>query len=85
MDYFWVAHVVTHFMAPHKQKKYKKKRKRENTKKSKKYWKKIKKYISKKSIPEHPGNYRMLVEKDQIYKFKKFDSVFLTDCDFISK
>jgi hypothetical protein len=48
--------------------------------KIKKYWKKIKKkHISENSIPEYLENYWRLVEKNQIYKIEKFDSVFLTD------
>jgi len=41
MHYFWVAHVVTHCMAPRKQKN-KKKEKEKIQNKSKKYRKKIK-------------------------------------------
>ena len=58
--------VVTNFWSPHKQNKLEKKRKyRESTKQFEKCWKNKNKYISKKSIPKHLGNYRILVEEDQ--------------------
>ena len=41
-------------------------------------------YIGK-SITERPKNCRKLVEEDQIYKIKKFNSVFLTNKSPISK
>jgi len=37
---------------------------------------KIKKNINEKSILERPGNCWRLIKNDQIYKIKKFDSVF---------
>jgi hypothetical protein len=60
---------------------------KQNKKKRKKgKYKKIKNvgriyiYIySEKSIPKRPGNCQRLVEKDQIYKIGKFNSVFLTN------
>jgi hypothetical protein len=60
---------------------------KQNKKKRKKgKYKKIKNvgriyiYIySEKSIPTRPGNCQRLVEKDQIYKIGKFNSVFLTN------
>jgi len=42
-------------------------------------------YISGKSITECLENCRKLVEEDQIYKIKKFNSVFLTDEGSIRK
>jgi hypothetical protein len=36
MDYFWVAHVVTHFMAPNKQKKNIRKKGKEKIQKNQK-------------------------------------------------
>jgi hypothetical protein len=41
-------------------------------------------YIGK-CITERPKNCRKLVEEDQIYKIKKFNSVFLTNKSPISK
>jgi hypothetical protein len=58
----------------------------ENTKKLKKLleenWKI---YINEKSIPEWSGKCQILVEKDQIYKIKKFHNVFSTNECLIDK
>ena len=64
------------FRIPYKQKNKKVKYK----KKLKKSWKKIKKiYIIEKNVLECLGNCRRLVEKNKLYKFEKFNSVFSTD------
>jgi len=63
--------------------KIKKKRKKEKYKKIKNVGRK---YIySEKSIPKRSGNCQKLVEKDQIYKIEKFNSVFLTNKGSTSK
>jgi hypothetical protein len=46
----------------------------------------LEEYIySEKSIPKRSGNCQRLVEKDQIYKIEKFNSVFLTNKGSTSK
>ena len=72
---------VTHFGGPHKQKIIKKNTKNWKTNAGRKQ----KKYINKKNILECPGNCWILVEKDQIYKIKKFSSAFSIYEGFISK
>jgi len=42
-------------------------------------------YIYKKSISKCPKNYQRLIMKDQIYKIKKFNSIFFTEKGSISK
>jgi hypothetical protein len=55
-----------------------KNRKRENKKNVRR-----KKNIIEKTVPEHPGNCRILIKEDQICKIEKFNSVFLTnECPF---
>jgi hypothetical protein len=56
------------FWGAHKNQKKKKKKKEEESKEKilkKKVGRKSQKYISKKNIPERPGNYRRLIEEDQ--------------------
>jgi len=55
--------LITHFRAPHKQKKIQKNQR--NVGRDKKI------YINEKSKLDHLENYQRLVEKDQIYKIKK--------------
>jgi hypothetical protein len=51
-------------LEPHINKKLARKKEKRKYKKLKKCWNRIIKYISKKNIPERPGNYRTLVKED---------------------
>ena len=65
------------FGTPLKQKSEKKKRReKKKYKKIEKCLKKITKNINEKSILQRLGNCLRLIKEDQIYKIKKFDSVF---------
>jgi hypothetical protein len=69
---------------PHKQKK-KGKEKMQKKKSIGRIYIYIYIYIYKKSISKCPKNYQRLIIKDQIYKIKKFNSIFFTEKGSISK